>query len=170
MVKYACVVQEDSYTGPDNHGFSCTEFVLCGAVVTSGMAIDRQQMDGQKTTREKYAAYLLSATYREHGYYGAKVEIKQAGTKRLFIVDPGQIFHVKEVLVTGLQTFPEDKILWDAPKPGDIDSAARTNEWIQGLVKSYVENDGPLKLVNWGAKYDHAHAQVTIQLMLQERR
>jgi outer membrane protein assembly factor BamA len=123
-----------------------------------------------KNNTERYAAYLLSAAYAEHGYYGAKVEIKQAGTKRLFIVDPGQIFHVKEVLVTGLQTFPEDKIVQDAPKSGDVYSAARTNEWIQGLVKSYVEKDGPLKLLNWGAKYDHAHAQVTIQLTLQERR
>jgi hypothetical protein len=123
-----------------------------------------------KNNTEKYAAYLLSTAYAERGYYGAKVEIKQAGTQRLFIVDPGRIFHVKEIVVTGLQTFPEDKIMRDAPKPGDIDSAARTNEWIQGLVKSYVENDGPLKLVNWGSKYDHAHAQVTIQLTLQERR
>jgi len=132
-----------------------------------------QSMDSRwtdKNNTEHYAAYLLSVAYREHGYYGAKVEIKQAGAKRLFTVDPGQIFHVKEVLVTGLQTFPEDKILRDGPKPGDIDSAARTNEWIQGLVQSYVEKDGPLKLVNWGAKYDYAHAQVTIQLTVQERR
>ena len=123
-----------------------------------------------KNNTEHYAAYLLSVAYREHGYYSAKVEIKQAGSKRLFTVDPGQLFHVKEVLVTGLQTFPENKILRDGPKPGDIDSAGRTNEWIQGLVKSYVEKDGPLKLVNWGAKYDHTHAQVTILLTIQERR
>ena len=131
-----------------------------------------QSTDGRwtdKNNTEKYAAYLLSAAYAEHGYYGAKVEIKQTGTKRLFIVDPGQIFRVKEVLVSGLQTFPEHKIVQDAPKPGDIYSAARTNEWIQELVKSYVEKNGPLKLVNWGARYDHAHAQVTIQLTLQER-
>jgi outer membrane protein assembly factor BamA len=122
-----------------------------------------------KNNTEHYAAYLLSVAYREHGYYGAKVEIKRAGTKRLFTVDPGEIFHVKEVLVTGLQKFPEDKILRDAPKPGDIDSAARTNEWVQGVVKNYVEKDGPLKQVNWGAKYDYAHAQVAIQLTIQER-
>jgi outer membrane protein assembly factor BamA len=123
-----------------------------------------------KNNTEKYAAYLLSEAYAEHGYYGAKVEIKQAGTKRLFMVDPGQIFHVKDVVVTGLQTFSEEKIVQDAPKTGEIYSDARTNEWIQGLVKRYVEQDGPLKLVNWGAKYDHAHAQVTIQSTLQERR
>jgi hypothetical protein len=169
MVQYACVVQEDSHMGR-----IITAFLLLSLFCTALLLPQEWQSTDNKWTdknnTEKYAAYLLSVAYGEHGYYGAKVEIKQAGTKRLFIVDPGQIFHVKEVLVTGLQTFPEDKILRDAPKPGDIDSAARTNEWIQGLVKSYVENDGPLKLVNWGAKYDHAHAQVTIRLTLQERR
>ena len=144
--------------------------LLCAALLLpqEWQSTDSRWTD--KNNTEKYAAYLLSGAYAEHGYLGVKVEIEQSGTKRLFIVDPGQIFHVKEVLATGLQTFPEDKIMLDAPKPGDIFSAARTNEWIQGLVKSYVEKDGPLKLVNWGAKYDHAHAQVTIQLTLQERR
>ena len=163
------VVQEDSHMGR-----IITTFLLLSLFCTALLLPQEwQSMDSRwtdKNNTEHYAAYLLSVAYREHGYYGAKVEIKQAGAKRLFTVDPGQIFHVKEVLVTGLQTFPEDKILRDAPRPGDIDSAARTNEWIQGLVKSYVEKDGPLKLVNWGAKYDHAHAQVTIQLTVQERR
>ena len=123
-----------------------------------------------KNNTEKYAAYLLSAAYAEHGYYGARVKIKQEGEKRLFIVDPGQIFHVKEVVISGLQTFPEAKIVQDAPKTGDIYSDARANKWIQEFVKRYVAQDGPLKLVNWSAKFDHAHAQVTIQLTLQERR
>jgi hypothetical protein len=34
--------------GSDNHGFSSTEFVLYGVVVTSGMAIGGQQMDGNR--------------------------------------------------------------------------------------------------------------------------
>src|ERR1700693_1027949 len=44
--------------GSNNHGFSSTEFLQHGGVVTSGMAIDRQQMDGQEQ-HEKHAAYLL---------------------------------------------------------------------------------------------------------------
>ena len=162
------VVQEDSHMGRIITAFLLLS-LFCAALLLpqEWQPTDNKWTD--KNNTEHYAAYLLSVAYGEHGYYGAKVEIKQAGTKRLFTVDPGQIFHVKEVLVTGLQTFPKDKIVRDAPKPGDIDSAARTNEWIQGLIKSYVENDGPLKLVTWGAKYDHVHAQVTIQLTLQER-
>ena len=158
--------QEDSHMGR-----IITAFLLLSLLCTAKLLPQEWQSTDnrwtEKNNTEQYAAYLLSVAYGEHG---AKVEIKQAGTRRLFVVDPGQIFHVKEVIVTGLQTFTEDKILRDAPKPGDIDSAARTNEWIQGLVKSYVEKDGPLKLVNWGAKYDHAHARVTIQLTVQERR
>jgi outer membrane protein assembly factor BamA len=144
--------------------------LLCGALLLpqGWQATDNRWTD--KNTTEKYAAYLLSEAYAEHGYYGAKVEIKQAGEKRLFIVDPGQIFHVKEVVISGLQTFPEAKIVQDAPKTGDIYSDASTNKWIQEFVNRYVAQDGPLKLVNWSAKFDHAHAQVTIQLMLQERR
>ena len=105
-----------------------------------------------KNNTERYAAYVLKGAYAEHGYYAAQVEIKQAGTKRLFVVDPGQIFHVKEVIVAGLGTFPVDKIVQHAPKPGDVYSEERINEWIQPLVKEYVEQDGPLKLLNWGAR------------------
>jgi hypothetical protein len=122
-----------------------------------------------KNNTENYAAYLIKGAYGEHGYYDAEVQIKQAGTKRLFIVDPGPICHVKEVVVTGLQSFPEAKIVQDAPKPGDICSDARTNDWIQELVKRFVEHDGPLRLANWSSKYDHAHALLSIQLTFQER-
>jgi hypothetical protein len=154
-------------------GRKITVFLLlslfCGVLL---LPQEWQSTDSRRTDKnstEQYAAYLLSGAYAEHGYCGAKVEIKQAGTKRLFIVDPGQIFHVKEVVVTGLQTFPEDKIVQGAPKPGDIYSGARTNEWIQDLIKRNAGPDGALKLANWGAEYDHAHAQVTIQLTFQER-
>jgi hypothetical protein len=115
-----------------------------------------------KNNTEQYAAYLLSTAYAEHGYIGAKVEIKQAGTKRLFIVDPGQIFQIKEVV--GLQSFPVERIVQDAPKPGDVYSAARINDWIQGLDKRYAG------LVYWGVTFDHAHALATVQLRLQERK
>jgi hypothetical protein len=39
-------------------------------------AYDLRKLTGELT-------YLLSAAYAERGYCGAKVEIKQAGTKRL---------------------------------------------------------------------------------------
>src|SRR5215472_1776637 len=59
-----------------------------------------------KNNTEKYAAYLLKTTYYQQGYCGAKVEIKQDGSKRLFIVDPGEIFHLSRLTVIGMRTFP----------------------------------------------------------------
>ena len=73
-----------------------------------------------KNNTEQYARYLIHAAYADHGYIGAKVEIQQSGTKRLFIVDPGEIFHVKEIVFSGLENFPKDKLLENAPKPGDV--------------------------------------------------
>ena len=123
-----------------------------------------------KNNTENYAAYLISVAYAEHGYWGAKVEVKQSGTKRLFIVDPGELFRVKEVVINGPEEVQESKNAGDAPKPGDIYSAARMNEWVEKLRKEYGGPDSQLKLVRSGASYDHAHAQVTIQVTFEERK
>jgi hypothetical protein len=131
-------------------------------------ATERRWTD--KNNTEQYAGYLLSAAYAERGYCGAKVEIKQAGAKRLFIVDPGQIFHLKEIVVTGLRTFPEGKIMEDAPKPGDVYSAARIGDWAEELNKRYAGQNGALKVVHWGFTLDYADALATIQLTVQERK
>jgi hypothetical protein len=111
------LVQEDSHVGRIITA-SLLLSLFCAAVLLPQEWQSTDNRWTEKNNTEHYAAYLLSMAYREHGYYGAKVEIKQEGTKRLFTVEPGQLFHVKEVLVTGLQTFAEDKILRDAPKPG----------------------------------------------------
>jgi hypothetical protein len=42
-----------------------------------------------KNNTEMYAAYMLQNTYGEQGYCETKVEIKQAGTKRVFLVARG---------------------------------------------------------------------------------
>jgi hypothetical protein len=62
---------------------------LCGALL---LAQNLQPTDGNWTDQnntEQYAAYLLETTYYQQGYCGARVEIKQDGSKRLFIVEPG---------------------------------------------------------------------------------
>ena len=48
-----------------------------------------------KNNPEMYAAYMLRNAYYEQGYWEAKVEIRQTGTKRVFVVEPGRIYHVK---------------------------------------------------------------------------
>jgi len=67
-------------------------------------------------------------------------------------VEPGRIYHLKTVDVSGL---PEEAIT-DAPKAGDVYSAARINDWIGSVTKRVGRR------ANWDAHYDHAHAQVTI--------
>ena len=90
MVKYALavVVQEDSHMGR-----IITAFLLLSLFCTALLLPQEWQSTDNRWTdknnTEQYAAYLLSVAYGEHGYYGAKVEIKQTGTKRLFIVNPG---------------------------------------------------------------------------------
>lgn len=141
----------------------------CGSLLLAQewQSIGRTWTD--KNNTENYAAYMISAAYAEHGYWGAKVEIKQSGAKRLFIVDPGQLFHVKEVVINGPEQVQESKNAGDAPKPGDVYSADRMNEWVGRLRKEYAGQDSRLKLVRSGVAYDHAHAQVTIQVTFEER-
>jgi hypothetical protein len=98
------VVQEDSHMGRITTAFLLLSlFCTMVLVPQEWQSTDNRWTD--KNNTKEYEAYLLSMAYREHGYYGAKAEIKQAGAKRLFTVDPGRLFRVK-------------------------DSAARTNEWI----------------------------------------
>jgi hypothetical protein len=60
-----------------------------------------------KNNTEMYAAYMLQHSYNEQGYWGAKVETRQSGTKRVFVVEPGRIYHVKHFDVSGLSGLPE---------------------------------------------------------------
>jgi hypothetical protein len=50
-----------------------------------------------------YAAYMLQNAYHGQGYGETKVEIKQAGTKRVFLGQPERIYHVERFYVGSLQ-------------------------------------------------------------------
>ena len=106
--------------------FLCTTMLLA----QNWRPADTHWTDKNNYATEQYAAYLLRTTYYQQGYCGAKVEIKQDGTKRLFIVEPGQIFHLNDVAVSGLGSFPKSKLMQDGPKPGDVFSPMRINDWV----------------------------------------
>ncbi len=112
-----------------------------------------------KNNAEMYAAYMLRNVYYEQGYWEAKVEIRQTGTKRVFVVEPGRIYHVKRFDVSGLNGLPEEAMA-DSPKAGDVYSPDRVNEWIAAVEKRYVQR------ANWGVRLDHAHAQAEIEVKL----
>jgi outer membrane protein assembly factor BamA len=122
-----------------------------------------------KNNTENAAAYLLRMTYYQRGYCGAKVEIKQDGSRRLFIVEPGEIFHLNDVAVIGLRTFPADKLMRGSPKSGDVFSSARINEWVEQIRKNYGGKAGPLQHVNFELSFDYGRSQVSVRLMIQEQ-
>ncbi len=141
----------------------------CGALLVAQEWQATEEAWTDKNNTEKYAAYLLSSAYAEHGYYGAKVEIKRSGEKRLFVVDPGRIYHVKEVIITGPPEVQGSARSQDAPKPGDTFSDALTNEWIQALRKMYEGPNSAFTMSSWGAALDPDHALVTIHVEFQKR-
>jgi hypothetical protein len=110
-----------------------------------------------KNNTEMYAAYMLRGAYYEQGYLGAKVEIRQAGTKRVFVVQPGRIYHVERFDVSGLSDLPEEAMT-DSPKAGDVYSPDRINEWIATLKRQYDRE------LSWGVRCDHATADCRIEV------
>lgn len=114
-----------------------------------------------KTNTEMYASYMLQHAYYEQGYWESKVEIRQAGTKRIFVVQPGRIYHVERFDASHLGDLPEEAMA-DAPKAGGVYSPDRVNEWIETIEKRYGRR------VNWGSQFDRAHAQVMIEVKLGE--
>jgi hypothetical protein len=114
-----------------------------------------------KNNTEMYAAYMLRNAYYGQGYWGAKVEIRQAGTERVFVVEPGRIYHVARFNVSGLGDLP-DGAMTDSPKAGDVYSPDRVGEWIATIRKRYSRR------ATWGVHLDHAHAQAMIEVKLSE--
>jgi outer membrane protein assembly factor BamA len=143
--------------------------LLCsvGLLAQNWRPTDKEWTD--KNNTEQYAAYLLKTTYYQQGYCAAKVEIKQDGSKRLFIVDPGEPFHLSDVVVTGLHVLKANTLMQDGPKSGEVFSPIRINDWAEQVRKNYGQSTGPLESIMWGAKFDYAHSQVTIQVTVTER-
>ena len=110
-----------------------------------------------KNNAEMYAAYMLQNAYYQLGYLETKVEIRQAGTKRVFVVQPGRIYHVERFEVSGPSDLPEEAMT-DSPKAGDVYSPAHVNESITAIEKRYGRR------ADWRAHFDRAQAQVTIEV------
>jgi len=70
--------------------------------------------------------------------------------------------HVTDIIVYGPKGISIDELMVYAPKPGDVYSPVRFNEWIAAVNKKYAGDSGPLKSAKWGARMDHARARVTI--------
>ena len=141
--------------------------LLCsvGLLAQNWRPTDQEWTD--KNNTEQYAAYLLKTTYYQQGYCAARVEIKQDGSKRLFIVDPGEPFH-SNVAVTGLHVLRVDKLMQDGPKTGEIFSPTRINDWAEQVRKKYAQSNGPLESIMWGVKFDYTHSQANVEISVKE--
>src|ERR1700688_2788112 len=89
-----------------------------------------------KNNTEMYAANLLQHAYYEQGYSESKVEIRQAGTNRVFVVQPGRIYHVERFDVSMLSDLPQEAMT-DSPKAGDVLFPDRINGWIATVARKY---------------------------------
>ena len=114
-----------------------------------------------KNNAEMYAAYMLQNAYYDQGYLETKVEITHAGSKRVFAVQPGRMYHVECFDVSGLSDLPKEAMT-ESPKAGDVYSAAQVNEWIGTIEKKYGRR------AVWGARVDRVHAQVMIEVKLSD--
>jgi hypothetical protein len=92
----------------------------------------------------------------------ASVRATQDGNKQVFELEPGRIYHVKELRVVGRGGLPAEAMA-GAPASGEMYSTARMHDWMTTINKQYARR------ANWGATYDHAKAEVTIEVRLDPR-
>lgn len=115
-----------------------------------------------KNNSEMYAAYILRIAYYERGYMAANVTVSRSGTQDVFSVEPGPIYHFKNVSVVGLPENYVGSVMQDAPKAGEVYSAARVNDWL-AQVKQKAGNEGrTLKIVHRETNLDHATATANV--------
>ena len=118
---------------------------------------------------DDYAAYFLRAAYHEGGYLGASVRVHRVGPYKLFTVNPGPKYRLKEVRIVGVKDSRVAELLADAPKPGELYSPDRVSNWSAGIMKKYSGNRDPLLFLKSRTEVDHKGAQVTVTLAFKER-
>lgn len=120
-----------------------------------------------KNNAQMYAAYMVRVAYYELGYMGARVNVERKGAKQVFVVDRGPVYQLKEIAISGLPEIDVRTVMHDAPKPGDVYSQARVNEWVKAAKKEYTAGRGGEKQPLMGVHLDHEHAQVTVTLVFE---
>jgi len=125
---------------------------LIALVCVSCIVLGQDQRSGwtDKNNGQMYAAYMLRTTYYERGYMSAEVDVKRSGEEDVFVVNPGPVFHLKDVKIVGLPENLAQQIMQDAPKMGEVYSEARIIDWLEEgrkqLAKaSIVQKFAPLK-------------------------
>ena len=132
-------------------------------VCVSCIVLGQDQRSGwtDKNNDQMYAAYMLRTTYYERGYMSAQVDVRRSGEEAVFVVNPGPAFHFKDVKIVGLPENLAQQVMKDAPKAGELYSAARVSDWLaQGeqLVTAGMAH----KFAGEEIRLDHATATATV--------
>lgn len=123
---------------------------------------DRHSGWTDKTNGQNYAAYMLQTTYYERGYMSAHVNVKPRREEDIFVVNPGPVFHFKNVKIVGL---PEDltrQVMNDAPKTGEVYSAARVDDWLVQEEKRLATAGMGQKFARQETRLDRESSSVTV--------
>ncbi len=134
--------------------------LVCVSCIVLGQ--DRRSGWTDKNNGQEYAAYMLQTTYYERGYMSAHVSIKRSGQEDVFVVNPGPVFHFKDVKIVGLSENLAQQVMKDAPKSGEVYSAARVNDWLAQEEKQVATAGMAQKFAREETQLDHEAASATV--------
>jgi outer membrane protein assembly factor BamA len=134
--------------------------LVCVSCIVLGQ--DRRSGWTDKNNGQKYAAYMLQTTYYERGYMAAHVDIKRSGQEDVFVVNPGPVFHFKDVKIVGLPENLTQQVMKDAPKTGEVYSAARVNDWLAQEEKQLATTGMAQRFAREETQLDHDAASATV--------
>jgi len=125
---------------------------------------DRHSGWTDKNNGQNYAAYMLQMTYNERGYMSAFVNVKQSGEEDIFVVNPGPVFHFKDVKIVGLPENLTGQVMSHAPKTGEVYSAARVNDWLAREEKRLATAGMGQKVARQETRLDRESSSVTVTI------
>ena len=88
-----------------------------------------------------------------------------SGEEDVFVVNPGPVFHFKDIKIVGLPEPLAQQVLKDAPKTGDVYSAARVNDWIAEGRKQLSQSSLAQRVARQETRLDQATATATVTVL-----
>ena len=129
---------------------------------------DRRSGWTDKNNGQEYAAYMLQTTYYERGYMSAHVNIRRSGQDDVFVVNPGPLFHFKDVKIVGLPQNLVQEVMKDAPKSGDVYSAAHVSDWVAQEEKRLATTGTKQNSARQEMQLGHQAAFVNVTVTFQQ--
>jgi hypothetical protein len=95
----------------------------------------------------------------------AQVDVKPSGEEDVFVVNPGPVFHFKDVKIIGLSENLVRQVMKDAPKAGDVYSAARVSDWLEQAEKQIEMAGAAQKFAGEEVRLDHAATSANVTVL-----